>query len=94
MAYLGKGNELMGAERYDEAAAQFKQALQLDHTLNEARENLGICDFELRDYQDARSLFQKMLATSSRPVASYYLARLDLMGGNPDSAILDRKSVV
>jgi tetratricopeptide (TPR) repeat protein len=83
----------MQAERYDEAAAQFKQALQHDQTLAEARENLAICDFELRDYQDARSLFQKMLATSSRPVASYYLARLDLMGGNPDSAILRLRSL-
>ena len=83
----------MGAERYDEAAAQFKQALQRDQTLNEARENLAICEFELRNYQEARDLFQKMLATSGRPVASYYLARLDLMSGNPDSAIVHLRSL-
>jgi tetratricopeptide (TPR) repeat protein len=93
MAYLGKGNELMQAERYDEAAAQFKQALQRDQTLDEARKNLAICEFELREYQQARDLFQTMLATVERPVASYYLARLDLLNGNPDSAIVRLRSL-
>jgi tetratricopeptide (TPR) repeat protein len=93
MAYLGKGNELMQAERYDEAATQFKQALQRDQTLDEARENLAICEFKLREYQEARDLFQKMLATAGRPVASYYLARLDLLSEDPDSAVVRLRSL-
>jgi tetratricopeptide (TPR) repeat protein len=93
IAYLGKGNELMHAERYDEAAEQFKQALQRDTSLDEARKNLAICEFELREYPQSRDLFQKMLATADRPVASYYLARLDLLNGNPDSAIVYLRSL-
>ena len=83
----------MQAERYDEAAAQFKQALQRDQTLDEARKNLAICEFNLREYQQARDLFRVMLATASRPVASYYLARLDLLNGDPDSAIVRLRSL-
>jgi tetratricopeptide (TPR) repeat protein len=93
MASLGKGNELMQAERYVEAAAQFKQALQYDKALDEARKNLAICEFELREYQQARDLFQTMLPTASRPVAAYYLARIDLLNGDPDSAIVHLRSL-
>jgi len=83
----------MQAEHYDEAATQFKQALERDKTLDEARKNLAICEFELREYQEARELFQTMLATASRPVAAYYLARLDLLDGDLDSAIVRLRSL-
>jgi len=83
----------MQAEHYDEAATQFKQALERDKTLDEARKNLAICEFELREYQEARELFQTMLATVSRPVAAYYLARLDLLDGDLDSAIVRLRSL-
>lgn len=93
MVYLGKGNELMQEERYDEAVGQFRQALQRDKTLDEARKNLAICEFELREYSQARDLFQTMLATGSRPLAAYYLGRLDLVGGDPDAAIVRLRSL-
>ena len=93
IAFLGKGNELMQAERYDEAAVQFTEALQRDQNLDEARKNLAICEFELREYSHARDLFQTMLTRRYRPVASYYLARLDLLNGNPDSAIVRLRSL-
>ncbi len=85
-AYLGKGNELMQAERYDEAALEFKQALQYDQSLEEARKNLAICEFQLRDYEHARLLFQN-LGNESQAIATYYLGRIDLIDGNLDSAI-------
>jgi tetratricopeptide (TPR) repeat protein len=93
MANLGKGNELMQRERYDEAAAQFRQALQRDKTLDEARKNLAICEFELREYRQARDLFQTMLPTASWPVAVYYLARLEILRGDLDSAIARLRSL-
>jgi tetratricopeptide (TPR) repeat protein len=93
LAYLGKGNELMQLDRYEEAAAQFEQALDRDKTLEEARKNLAICEFELREYRQARDLFQRMLATADRPVAVYYLGRLDLLNGDLDSAIARFRSI-
>ncbi len=86
-AYLGKGNQLMQAERYDEAAAQFSQALSYDKTLQEARKNLAICDFEIRDYKDARALFESLAAGRDHVLAAYYLARLDIRDDHLDSAI-------
>lgn len=83
LASLGKGNELMREERYQEAAAEFEQALHDDKTLAEARLNLAVCRFELRDYGAAR----KLLAGDNRPLAVYYLGRLDLLDGNLDTAI-------
>ena len=83
----------MQAERYDEAAAQFKEALQLDDTLGEARRNLAICDFELRDYPEAQKLFHSLLTTKDRALAVYYLARIDLAGGDLDSAISRLRSL-
>lgn len=82
----------MQAERYDEAATQFKQALDRDKTLDEARKNLAICEFELREYQEARTHFRMLLATADRHIASYYLGRLDLLSGNLDSAVARLRS--
>jgi tetratricopeptide (TPR) repeat protein len=84
LGFLGKGNELMAAERYDEAAAQFRQALAKDKTLPEAQLNLGICEFQLRNYAEARKLFEQ--SKGSR-VGPYYLGRIDLIEGKLDEAI-------
>src|SRR5258708_4062784 len=87
-AHLGSGNQLMQAERYAEAAEQFQQALRDDPSLMQARDQLAVCHFELRDYTQARPLFEQMLAaTSSANVATYYLGRIDLIGHDLDSAI-------
>ena len=87
-AHLGSGNQLMQAERYAEAAEQFQQALQDDHTLAQARDQLAVCRFELRDYTQARPLFEQMLTVNgSARLATYYLGRIDLIEHNVDSAI-------
>jgi Flp pilus assembly protein TadD len=83
LANLGKGSELMQAERYDEAATQFEEALHKDPALSEARINLAICRFQLRDYAEAR----KLLIHAKGSLATYYLGRLDLIDSNFDSAI-------
>ena len=83
LAGLGKGNELMGAERYEEAAVQFEDALGKDPALAEARMNLAVCRFQLRDYAEAR----RLLAADKSPLAVYYLGRLDLIDNDLDSAI-------
>jgi tetratricopeptide (TPR) repeat protein len=84
---LGKGNSLMQDERYEEAKAFFLQALQADRSLGEARKNLAVCEFEQREYGEARRDFQALKAVRDRGLADYYLGRLDLLDGKLDSAI-------
>lgn len=83
----------MQAERYEEAAAQFRQALEYDRTLDDARKNLGICEFEIREYTTARTAFEQLTASKYHGVAIYYLGRLDLIEGNLDAAIARLESV-
>lgn len=83
----------MRAERYQEAAEQFRQALEYDKTLEEARKNLAICEFEIRDYTEARAAFEQFRAGKDRTIATYYLGRIDLIEGNLDAAIARLRSV-
>jgi tetratricopeptide (TPR) repeat protein len=93
-AYLGSGNQLMQAERYAEAADEFQKALRDDRTLTQARNQLAICYFELRDYAHARPLLEQMLQDkSSAGVAAYYLGRIDLIDRDFDSAIRRLRSI-
>jgi tetratricopeptide (TPR) repeat protein len=89
-AHLGSGNQLMQDERFEEAAAQFEEALHGDPQLGEARKKLAICRFELRDYERAAELFRPMLPQRE---ARYYLGRIDLVQNNLDSAIRGFRSL-
>ena len=87
-AHLGRGSKWMQMERYKEASQEFEQALRDDPALSQARQQLAICQFELRYYEVARQLFGEMLAAQENPeLASYYLGRLDLVEQNFDLAI-------
>ncbi|MGI8959137.1 MAG: tetratricopeptide repeat protein [Bryobacteraceae bacterium] len=94
MAHLGKGAELMRSERYQEAAKQFEEALNEDAKLDQARLNLAICDFELRDYTTARRLFSSLIGSKDQArEATYYLGRVDLLEDHVDSAITRFRSL-
>jgi tetratricopeptide (TPR) repeat protein len=94
MAHLGTGAELMRSERYQEAAKEFAQALAQDLKLDEARLNLAICDFELRDYAAARGFFSALVKSSKQSrTAIYYLGRIDLLDDESDSAITRFRSL-
>ncbi len=87
-AHMGSGNKFIQTERYKEAAEEFAKALRIDPNLTEARQQLAICRFELRDYPAARGLFQQMLAAKeNRELALYYLGRIALIEQDFDSAI-------
>jgi tetratricopeptide (TPR) repeat protein len=87
-AHLGSGNQFFQAERYAEAADEFQQALRGDPALTQARDQLAISYFELRDYVRARPLLEKMLGgKNSAALATYYLGRIDLIQHNLDSAL-------
>jgi protein O-GlcNAc transferase len=88
MAHLGKGAELMRSERYQEAAKEFEEALNEDAKLDQARLDLAICDFELRDYTAARRLFSSLTSLKDQGrAATYYLGRIDLLEDQLDAAI-------
>ncbi|MFL6351781.1 MAG: tetratricopeptide repeat protein [Bryobacteraceae bacterium] len=94
MAHFGKGIELMRSERYQEASKEFEEALNEDAKLEQARLNLAICDFELRDYTIARRLFSSMLGSKDQGrAAMYYLGRIDLVEDHIDSAITRFRSL-
>jgi tetratricopeptide (TPR) repeat protein len=86
--HVGSGNKLMQMERFKEASRQFELALHDDPTLSEARQQLAVCYFELREYEAARRLCGEMLAAKENTeLATYYLGRIDLIEQNFDSAI-------
>jgi protein O-GlcNAc transferase len=94
MAHVGRGAELMRSERYQEAATQFEAALNEDAELDEARLDLAICDFELRDYTAARSLFSSLTGLENQArSATYYLGRIDLIEDHLDRAIARFRSL-
>ena len=93
-AYLGNGQRLMQMERFQEAAEEFQRALAETPNLSEARQQLAICHFELRQYSEARQLFQKMIRLNENPVlANYYLGRLDLLEQELDGAVRHFRSL-
>jgi tetratricopeptide (TPR) repeat protein len=94
MAHLSRGVELMRSERYLEAAKEFEQARAQDPNLEEARLNLAICDFELREDTRARRLFSALLSSrTQKRVATYYLGRINLLEDDVDRAILRFRSL-
>jgi protein O-GlcNAc transferase len=94
MAHLGKGTELMRSERYQEAAKQFEEALSENANLDQARLNLAICHFELRDYAAARPLFSALIGSNDQArTATYYLGRIDLLEDHLDEAIARLRSL-
>ena len=93
-AHLGKGSQLMQDERYAEAADEFQKALASDPALGRARRQLAVCQFELRDYDHARPLFERMISIrEDAAFADYYLGRMDLLDRKYDSAIRRLRSI-
>ena len=87
-AHLGAGLKLFDLQRFSEAAKEFALALETEPSMQDARYHLAVCDFNQRQYGDAR----KQLAILSRTGyeerwVTYYLGRLDLLDGRTDSAI-------
>lgn len=94
MAHVGTGAELMRSERYQEAAKEFEEALNEDAKLDQARLDLAICDFELRNYTDARRLFSSLTSLNHEArTAAYYLGRIDLLEDHLDRAMARFRSL-
>jgi len=88
IALLGKGNQLMQQQSYDEAAAAFERALRAAPDLGVARYQLGICLFALGRNDEARQEFEQLRKqTGPSHEISYYLGRLLLLAGDAHGAI-------
>jgi len=87
-AHIGKGYELVQDERFAEAAEEFRAALTLDPDAVNARYQLAICLFAMGEHDASRKEFERVcVVTRHDPKVEYYLARIDLLGGNPAAAI-------
>jgi tetratricopeptide (TPR) repeat protein len=86
---LGKGYDALKLDRYEEAATEFRAALQLDPTLvQRARFPLAVALFEMHKSDQARQEFEAVRReVGDHPNVLYYLGRLDLTENNFESAI-------
>lgn len=75
-------------QSYDEAAAAFEHALQIEPGLHPARYQLAVCLFALGRNEDSRREFEQLRqqAGPSHEIA-YYLGRLLLLSGDTVGAI-------
>jgi len=87
-SHFGAGLKLFDIQRYGEAAKEFELALESDPGLQDARYHLAVCDFNERQYPEARGQFERLAHTGyQKRWVAYYLGRLDLLAGNWDAAI-------
>jgi tetratricopeptide (TPR) repeat protein len=94
LAHVGAGNQLLSQERFDEAAVEYQAALRLDPKLLNARRDLAVCRFELRQYEEAKELLSELLShPSTNAMAHYYLGRIDLLEGKFVPAIAQLLSI-
>jgi tetratricopeptide (TPR) repeat protein len=93
--YVGKGYDNMAKRRYNEAVREFQAALSLDPKLVQVRYQLAVCYFSLGQTKESRQEFDRLLVEAGRdPSVIYYLGRLDLEGGDIDSATRRLQSIV
>jgi len=88
-AHLGRGYAALKNDRFDEAAGEFRNALELDSTLLlRARFPLAMALFELHQAEEARREFETVRRdVGDHPNIMYYLGRLDLSEGKFHEAI-------
>jgi protein O-GlcNAc transferase len=91
---LGQALQQIELNRYEEAAVPLERAVQLDPALAIAHYDLGICYFALGRLDAARhSLAEARRLRPDNRFATYYVARLDLLQGHIDHAILGFESL-
>jgi Flp pilus assembly protein TadD len=91
---LGQALDQIELNRYEEAAVALERAVHLDPALAIAHYDLGVCYFALGRFDSARQSFVEARRLKANvPFTTYYLARLDLLEGQIDRAILGFESL-
>lgn len=87
-AHLGRGYELIQQQRYDQAATEFRRALEIEPNLPRARYQLAIALFAEGERDESARQFDvvRREAPDNRG-AIYFLGRLRLLEGDNDGAI-------
>jgi tetratricopeptide (TPR) repeat protein len=87
-AHLGRGYELIQQQRYDQAATEFRRALEIEPNLPRARYQLAIALFASGERDESARQFDvvRREAPDNRG-AVYFLGRLRLLEGDNDGAI-------
>ncbi len=87
-SHVGKAIRLMQERMFNEAAAEFEQALAADPNNDTVRIQYGTCLFAQERDDEARKQFEiERQRLGDRPGLNYYLGRLDLRANQFDSAI-------
>jgi tetratricopeptide (TPR) repeat protein len=83
-----RGIALMSLNRFDEAAAEYRRATELDGHMESAFRNLGYLEWTARQNEQARQHLQHALKLAPDDTfAAYYLARLEVADNHPQAAI-------
>jgi len=86
-AQLRFANELHDAKLLDQAIAQYKDYLGKDPTNPDARVDLGICYFELQQYDAAIQEMERAVRDApDHQLGHYNLGIVNLNAGNPEAA--------
>lgn len=95
-AHLGKGYDALKQDRYEEAAQEFRAALEADPSLVlRARFPLAVALFESHKADEARREFEIVRrGVGDHPNVLYYLGRLDLDSLDYASAVRDLSKAV
>lgn len=94
LAHLGAGMKLYELQRLAEAAREFELALVSNPNLHDARYHLAVCFFRQKRFPEAREQFKRLASENfKKDWVCYYLARLDLVDGDLDSAIAGFQSL-
>jgi tetratricopeptide (TPR) repeat protein len=94
-AHVGRGYEHVQNSQFQEAAQEFQAALAQDPHLVRVRYQLAVCYFALQQYKESRQEFERLRReTAADPGVIYYLARLDILEENHDSAVSLLEGVV
>jgi Flp pilus assembly protein TadD len=87
-ALMGEGLRQLERAQFEPASESFRRALALDPGLAIAYYDLGVCEFSLGRFTEARTAFEESARRNpGHRFTSYFLARLDLMEGKLDPAI-------
>ena len=83
-----RGIALMSLNRFDEAAAEYQRATELDSHMESAFRNLGYLEWTAHQNEQARQHLQHALKLAPDDTfAAYYLARLEVADSRPQVAI-------
>lgn len=83
------GMEALESGQYEEAAGQFKEAIEKEQNKADSYRGLGIALWETKDYEGAKKALENALAQGSKKTGTVYnlLGSCELQAGNMKEAV-------